>query len=164
MSYWGIAYAVGSDYYYATPGDPKRESRAREALRQASSLKQVPEPEHAYLAALGKRYCDCETPDRHQLASEYAKAMRDLTEKYPDDLDAATLYAQALMNLNPAGLWNSDGTPVEGTPEIVSVLESVLKRNPRHMGAIHYYIHIMEASPQPEKALVYAQVLPSLAP
>jgi tetratricopeptide (TPR) repeat protein len=98
------------------------------------------------------------------LAIEFKNAMRDLVKSYPDDLDAATLYAQAMMNLSPAGLWNDNGTPGENTPEILSVLESVLKRDPRHLGAIHYYFHAIEASPSPEQALAYASVLPSLAP
>ena len=90
--------------------------------------------------------------------------MRDLAQAYPDDLDAATLYAQSIMNLSPWDLWNPDGTPWEGTPEILSVLESVLKRDPHHIGAIHYYIHAVEASPNPERALAYANLLPSLSP
>ena len=165
MAYWGIAYAMGSDYYYPAPGDPVRELDANEALRHAVALSaHGPDAEHAYITALGKRYCNCPNPNRQQQAIEFKNAMHDLTQSYPDDLDAATLYAQTIMNLNPAGLWNSDGTPWEETPEILSVLESVLKRDPRHIGAIHYYIHAVEASPHPERALAYARVLPSLAP
>jgi tetratricopeptide (TPR) repeat protein len=165
MAYWGIAYAMGSDYYYPAPGDPVRELDANEALRHAVALSaHGPDAEHAYITALRKRYCNCPNPNRQQQAIEFKNAMHDLTQSYPDDLDAATLYAQTIMNLNPAGLWNSDGTPWEETPEILSVLESVLKRDPRHIGAIHYYIHAVEASPHPERALAYARVLPSLAP
>jgi len=165
MAYWGIAYATGSDYYYSTSGNPARELEASKAFRSAVTLSaHAPEVERAYINALGKRYCNCPNPERHQLAIEFKNAMRDLVKTYPDDLDAATLYAQAMMNLSPAGLWNDDGTPGENTPEILSVLESVLKRDPRHIGAIHYYIHAVEASPHPERALAYARVLPSLAP
>jgi tetratricopeptide (TPR) repeat protein len=165
MAYWGIGYATGSDYYYSTTGNPARELEAYKAFRSALTLSaHAPEVERAYITALGKRYCNCPNPKRQQLAIEFKNAMGDLVQSYPDDLDAATLYAQAMMNLSPGGLWNDDGTPGENTPEILSVLESVLKRDPRHLGAIHYYIHAVEASPNPEQALAYASVLPSLAP
>ena len=90
--------------------------------------------------------------------------MRKLAERYPDDLDAATLAAESAMNLRPWKLWSADGTPAEGTEEIVRVLESVLRRNPNHPGANHYYIHAVEASAQPERALPSAQRLPTLVP
>ncbi|HWO30134.1 MAG TPA: hypothetical protein VNO32_15180 [Candidatus Acidoferrum sp.] len=165
MAYWGIAYALGSDYYYHTPGDPARERAAYEALQNAlTQSANGPAVERAYITALSKRYCDCPNPDRERQAVEFKDAMRDLTRRYPDDLDAATLYAQSIMNLSPWALWNADGTPWEGTPEILSVLESVLKRDPQHIGAVHYYIHAVEGSPRPERALPYVKVLPSLAP
>jgi pimeloyl-ACP methyl ester carboxylesterase len=90
--------------------------------------------------------------------------MSDLVKKYPDDLDAATLYAESMMNLRPWQLWSLDGKPAEGTLEIVAVLESVLRRNPNHTGANHYYIHAVEASPNPERALASAMRLGLLAP
>jgi tetratricopeptide (TPR) repeat protein len=165
MAYWGIAYALGSDYYYHTPGDPARERAAYEALQNALTLSaHGPEVERAYITALSKRYCNCPTPNREQLAVDFKDAMRGLAQNYPDDLDAATLYAQSIMNLSPWALWNADGTPWEGTPEILSVLESVLRRDPIHIGAAHFYIHAVEGSPNPERALVYANVLPALAP
>jgi tetratricopeptide (TPR) repeat protein len=165
MAYWGIAYATGSDYYYSTAGNPARELEAYKAFQSAMTLSaHAPEVERVYIAALGKRYCNCPNPNRQQLAIDFKNAMRDLVQKYPDDLDAATLYAQAMMNLSPAGLWNDDGTAGENTTQILSVLESVLKRDPRHLGAIHYYVHAVEASPNPERALPYVSVLPSLAP
>ena len=165
MAYWGIAYALDSDYYYPTPGDPVREREAYEALQNALRLSAPgPEVERAYITALSKRYCNCPNPNRERLAVEFKNAMRDLAQSYPDDLDAATLYAQSIMNLSPWALWNPDGTPGGGTPEILSVLESVLKRDPRHLGAVHFYIHAVEGSANPERALAYAKVLPSLAP
>ena len=90
--------------------------------------------------------------------------MRELVKQFPDDLDAATLFAEAGMNLHPWGLWHVDGSPELGTEEIVATLESVLRRDPNHMGAIHYYIHSVEASPNPEKALAAANRLAALAP
>ncbi len=90
--------------------------------------------------------------------------MGELVRRYPDDLDAATLYAESAMDLRPWQLWNKDGTPAEGTEEIISVLESVLKRNPYHIGANHYYIHAVEASPHPGWALPSAERLNTLTP
>ncbi len=165
MAYWGIAYSMSSDYYYPTPGDPIREQQSFTALQQALTLSaNGPNAERGYISALSKRFCDCPHPDRQKQAGEFKDAMHDLTQAFPDDLDAATLYAQSIMNLSPWDLWNLDGTPREGTPEVLSVLESVLKRDPHHLGAIHYYIHAVEASPNPERALVYADLLPSLSP
>src|SRR6266851_4214626 len=81
-----------------------------------------------------------------------------------NDLDAATLFAEAGMNLHPWGLWRPDGSPEDGTAEIVSTLESVIRREPNHLGAIHYYIHSVEASSSPQRALAGANRLAQLAP
>src|SRR5256885_11080886 len=90
--------------------------------------------------------------------------MRELAKSYPDDLDAATLFAESGMNLYPWGLWHVDGSPQDGTEEVVSTLESVIKRDPNHLGAIHYYIHAVEASKSPERALAGANRLAAMAP
>src|SRR5438105_11105863 len=90
--------------------------------------------------------------------------MSKLAARYPDDLDAVTLYAESAMNLNPWHLWTADGKPAEGTEEIVATLESVIKRDPNHLGANHYYIHAVEASAHPERALPSAARLEKLAP
>jgi tetratricopeptide (TPR) repeat protein len=90
--------------------------------------------------------------------------MKELSQKYPDDLDAATLYADSMMNLRPWKLYTADGNPEEGTNEIVAALESVLKRNPDNVGANHLYIHAVEASTHPERAMEAAARLPGLAP
>jgi tetratricopeptide (TPR) repeat protein len=90
--------------------------------------------------------------------------MRTLAKKYPDDLDAATLYAESLMNLNPWKLWRPDGAPGEETEGIISVLENVLSRDPMHAGANHYYIHAVEASPSPQRALPSAARLEAMVP
>ncbi|MEH2124579.1 hypothetical protein [Nostoc sp.] len=102
--------------------------------------------------------------DLYQLAVDYAKAMGNLVKRYPDDLDAATFYAESLMDLHPWQHWTKDGKPQPDTEEIVAVLESVLKRNPNHAGANHYYIHAVEASPSPERVLASANRLGTLAP
>ena len=90
--------------------------------------------------------------------------MKTLSQKYPDDLDAATLYAESLMDLNPWKLWSLDGQPGENTLEIVRILESVLARDPDHAGANHFYIHAVEASPNPERALPSAHRLDTMVP
>ena len=92
------------------------------------------------------------------------EALREVMRRFPDDLDAATLFAEAGMNLHPWGLWRQDGSPEEGTDEIVATLESVMKRDPDHLGAVHYYIHAVEASNSPERALAGANRLAALAP
>src|SRR3979409_1047782 len=90
--------------------------------------------------------------------------MRGVVKEFPDDLDAATLFAESGMNLHPWGLWHQDGTPQAGTEEIVATLESVTKRDPNHLGALHYYIHTVEASNSPERALAGANRLAAMAP
>ena len=87
-----------------------------------------------------------------------------VSERYPDDLDAAVLAAESGMNLRPWQLWSADGKPAEGTEQIVATLEAVLRRDPNHLGANHYYIHAIEASPHPERALACADRLAKLAP
>src|SRR5262249_62324422 len=116
------------------------------------------------MEALSKRYSDDPKADLKKLAVDYKKAMGGVMKRYPDDLDAATLYAESMMNLRPWQLWTPDGKPAEDTEEIVRVLESVLKRDPRHIGANHYYIHTVEASPNPERALPSADRLTGLVP
>ena len=163
MAYWGIAYAKGPNYNL--PIDAAGELSAYGALKKAQELAPTaPQNEQDYIAALSHRYSTDTVPDFKKLAADYKDAMRDLSAKYPDDLDAATMYAESMMDMNPWGLWNHDGTPWELTPEITRVLESVMRRNPEHMGAIHLYIHAVEASPNPERALAGANILASLAP
>lgn len=163
MAYWGIAYALGPNINLDV--DPERERAAYEAVQKALQLsKQSPEPERAYIEALARRYSIDPKADLKKLAVDFKNAMGELVQRYPDDLDAATLYAESAMNLRPWQLWKADGQPAEGTEEIIAVLESVLRRNPDHMGAIHYYIHAVEASPHPERALAYAPKLPRIAP
>jgi hypothetical protein len=124
----------------------------------------APPIENDYIEAIAKRFSSDAKPDYHRLDVNYSKAMGELTRKYPDDLDAATLFADSLMNLRPWKLWNADGTPAEGTNEIVATLEGVLRRDPNHIGAMHLYIHAVEASPHPERALPYADRIAALAP
>ncbi len=118
----------------------------------------------AYIQAMALRFPADPKADRRQAAEAYHDAMREVAKKFPDDLDAATLFAESGMDLHPWGLWHHDGTPEAGTEEIVATLESVIKRDPNHMGAVHYYIHAVEASPSPERALAGANKLAAMAP
>src|SRR4051812_26993171 len=110
MAWWGVALAVGPNYNL--PVDPDHEKLAVEAVEKAHALSSSATPiEQAYIDAMAQRFSADSKPDYHQLDINYSKAMADLTHRYPDDLDAATLYADSLMNLRPWQLWNSDGTP-----------------------------------------------------
>src|ERR1700737_105419 len=163
MAYWGVAEAVGPNYN--DPASDDRFAAAHLAIQQAVALPPAPPPaEKAYIQAMALRFPADPKADRRQAAEAYHDAMRDVAKKFPDDLDAARLFAESGMNLHPWGLWMVDGTPREGTNEIVATLESVIKRDPNHLGAIHYYIHAVEASASPERALAGANKLASLAP
>ena len=163
MPLWGIAMAVGPNYNLDV--DAERENIAYDAIQRASKLAEnAPRVEQDYVTTLMLRYSNDAKPDYKKLANIYAMGMRTLSRKYPEDLDAATMYAESLMNLNPWQLWTSNGKPGEHTDEIIRVLESVLQREPSHAGANHYYIHALEASPNPERALPSAERLESLVP
>jgi tetratricopeptide (TPR) repeat protein len=163
MPQWGIALAVGPNYNSNV--DAEREKLAFETIQKAQQLATAgPQVEKDYVAALATRYSGDANPDYKQLSQSYAAAMKALSTKYPDDLDAATMYAESLMDLNPWKLWSADGKPAEKTLEIVTVLESVLARNPGHAGANHYYIHAVEASCNPARALPSAHRLDTMVP
>jgi tetratricopeptide (TPR) repeat protein len=163
MAHWGIALALGPNINMDM--DAQQGKAAWAALQQALSLRQhASDAERSYIDVLAKRYSDQPEADRKKLARDYSAAMGELVKRYPDDLDLATLYAESMMNLRPWKLWKADGTPEEGTEEIVRVLESVLRRNPNHIGANHYYIHAVEASLNPERAIPSADRLETLAP
>ena len=163
MAWWGVALTLGPNYNL--PVDLEREKAGYDAVQRAVSLQEnASEPERAYINALTVRYSNDPHVDLHALDRAYKEAMGKLAARYPDDLDAVTLYAESAMNLNPWKLWTADGKPAEGTDEIVATLESVLKRDPNHLGANHYYIHAVEASPHPERALSSAARLEKLAP
>src|SRR5688572_30498844 len=163
MAWWGVAYALGPNYNM--PMDATRNAAALEAVRKAQSLQAgASEPEQGYIAAVATRYSADAAANRADLDRAYGNAMKELSGKYPEDTDAAVLYAESLMDLKPWQLWTSDGKPQEGTEEILRVLESVLVRDPNHPGANHYYIHAIEASPHPEKGAPSAERLRTLVP
>jgi len=163
MAWWGIALAAGPNYN--SPIDEARNLRAIEATQTALALApKASESERAFVEALAVRYSSDPERDRAALDRAFADAMQKLAERYPDDLDARTIYAESLMNLRPWDLWSNDGEPRPGTLEIVSVLEGVLAKDPDHPGANHLYVHAVEASSEPAKGLAAADRLTKLVP
>lgn len=164
MAQWGIALALGPNYNETTI-PPARMKEAYETVQWGLALAaKGPAHERAYLEALSKRISRDPGADQKKLWVDYKNAMGELMRRYPDDLEVATLYADAAMILNAWRLWTPAGAPAEGTEEIVSVLESVIRRDPEHIGAHHLYIHAVEASPHPEWALNSADRLAPLSP
>ncbi|MEN9231220.1 MAG: hypothetical protein Q6L68_09965 [Thermostichus sp. DG02_5_bins_236] len=159
LCYWGMAYVLGPNL-----ADPKGEDpKILDLLAIGRTLAQIRQ-ERVYLWALTQRHLSSEPKDDRQQALNYAGAMHSLTTLFPQDQDAATLYAEALMLLSPGQYWTTTGQPEPYTEEILATLESVLTRDPNHLGANHLYIHALEGSPTPERALVSAQRLETLAP
>jgi tetratricopeptide (TPR) repeat protein len=163
MCYWGVALALGPNIN--APMDPAAIPDALDALAKATERIGGASPvEQGLVKALSARYSADPAADRVQLDMAYADAMRDLAAQYPDDVDVLTLFGEALMDLSPWQYWTPDGQATDYTPEIVATLESVLARDPNHPGANHYYIHAVEASRSPDRALPSAQRLETLVP
>ncbi|HET6371790.1 MAG TPA: hypothetical protein VFG76_00640 [Candidatus Polarisedimenticolia bacterium] len=162
MAYWGQALVLGPNIN--VPMNAEDEPQAYELAQKAVALKAKASPkEQAYIDAVSKRYSG-KAADRAAGDQAYAEAMGALTRRFPDDLDAATMYAEALMDLRPWNYWMRDGSPYPGTIDVISTLESVLARNPDHPGANHYYIHAVEATKSPERAEAAADRLLKLMP
>ncbi len=162
MAYWGWALVLGPNLNL--PMQDNVVEQAYTAIQNAVALKHKVTPrERDYIEALARRYTSTPEVDRTALDVTYMKAMKALVEKYPDDLDAATLYAAAIMNTNPWDYWYADGSPKSHTISIMMVLQSVIDRNPQHAGAHHYLIHTVEAF-QPELGVASADQLGSLMP
>jgi tetratricopeptide (TPR) repeat protein len=167
MPYWGIALVLGPTYNTGINNTTSRENSGFIAIQKAKKLAAplgIPEVERAYVDALSHRLTDDAHPNLQKLENDYVQSMRELSHKYPDDPDAGTLFAESMMDLRPYRMWTYDGKPAENTPEIVSALEGILKRWPNHPGANHYYIHALEASPYPERALASAKRLETSVP
>ncbi|HVT02990.1 MAG TPA: hypothetical protein VHL58_06390 [Thermoanaerobaculia bacterium] len=163
MAHWGMALALGPNINIDV--DPEHEKQSYDAIQKAIALRDHASAEERDLIdALAKRYSNDPKADLKKLAADYHDAMKSLAKKYPDDLDLVVLYAESTMDLNPWKFWDAQGKPAPGTEEIVSTLESVLRRDPNHIGANHYYIHAVEASSNPERGLISAQRLKTLAP
>ncbi|HEV8135966.1 MAG TPA: hypothetical protein VGP85_14895 [Pyrinomonadaceae bacterium] len=162
MAYWGQALVLGPNIN--APMDPHAEGPAFQALKKAIELKPKASPrEQAYIDALSERYSG-NAADRHARDQAYAAAMYKLQQKFPDDLDAATLYAESMMDLRPWGYWTRDGQPYQGMDEVVSLIEKVIAKNPLHPGALHLYIHLLEATDNVGKAEGAADRLQTLMP
>jgi len=163
MCFWGIAMTEGGNYN--DPTDTEREGRALDAIKvaQERSARATPH-ERAMIDAVLERHSADPAAKRADLDRAYADAMRTVAQRFPDDLEAATFFAEAAMILRPWNLWTPDGQPQPGTEEIVRTLERVLAKNPNHPGAIHLYIHAVEASTQPGRAEAAADRLRALMP
>jgi tetratricopeptide (TPR) repeat protein len=163
MAHWGAAYAMGMNINM--PIDAAQNKLAYEEIQKALALREnATQRERDYIDALARRYSKDDIPDFAKLNNAYSDAMAALAKKYPDDMDAQAFYAESLMDLRPWRLWSIDGMPAPGTELIVSTLQGVLKKQPNHVGANHFLIHAVEASPHPEIALEAARRLEKLAP
>lgn len=164
MCYWGEALVLGPNIN--VPMDASSAGPARAAIERAMVFAERASPkEHGLIAALAQRYAKTPEADRKGLDAAYAEAMGKLAAQFPEDPQVAVLYAESLMDLSPWDYWEDAGRKAKGrTPEILRVLERVLTRHPDHPGAIHYYIHMVEASDRPERAEPYAERLAALMP
>jgi len=164
--WWGVAMSLGP--HINVPGMPDRTLAAHRAIAKALALAPRATPvEQALIAAAAKRSADPAPADKAGQAAldqAYAGAMREVSRRFPGDLDAAALYAEALMDVHPWDYWQPGGAPQPWTAEILATLEEVLRRDPGHPGANHYYIHAVEASPHPERAVAAAERLSNLMP
>lgn len=162
IAHWGVAYALGPNYNL--PADSTHLAQCWDAIQQALALRDhASEREQAFIDAMAKRYSADVFAPRGPLDSAYYWAMKDIKTKYPDDIHAQAMFVESGMNLRPWKLWKNDGTPEPGTLELVATLEEILKRDPGHTGANHYFIHCVEASPDPERALSACARLDTLA-
>ena len=163
MAYWGMAYVLGPNINL--PMDAGVVHTAYEAIQKAIKLlDDETQKENDFIMALSERYSMEVMEDRTPLDQAYSDAMRNLVNKYPNDLDAATMYAESIMDLHPWDYWLKDGAAQPWTAELLAVLESVIERNSDHHGANHLYIHAVEASKNPHRGLASADRLKFLAP
>jgi tetratricopeptide (TPR) repeat protein len=165
--YWGVALTVGPNYNLPVMAPPRAQV-AFDALTKAQKAATHASPaDRALIGALAKRYPVAQPQgpgNSAPILAAYAQAMKAVAAQFPSDLDVQTLYAEAMMNLNAWKLWTPEGKAAPGTEEIVATLESVLKRDPRHPGANHYYVHTLEASQHPDKAVGAAERLRGMMP
>jgi len=162
MAYWGQALVLGPNINAAMA--PDDEPKAFELVKKAIAAKTRATPrERAYIEALSARYTG-KADDRQQADRAYAEKMRALQRTLPGDLDAATLFAESLMDLRPWNYWTRDGLPNDGTQEAIAALQRVLAANPKHPGALHYWIHLWEPTKTPERAEKEADRLLPLMP
>ncbi|TNJ42891.1 hypothetical protein KFZ70_16330 [Tamlana fucoidanivorans] len=157
MAYFGFAYVLGPNYNAGM--EPDNYERAYEAIQKAKSLsKYASKKEQAFIEVMAKRYAPVPPEDRMPLDITYSNALKKLSAKYPEDAEIKTFYVESLMNLHPWDLFDKSGQPKPWAPEIVSTLEDIIKHNPKHPGAHHFYIHAVEMSNTPERANTSAQL------
>jgi tetratricopeptide (TPR) repeat protein len=164
MGYWGLAFAAGPHINNMEMSEESAKFAHDNATKAASLAAGRPAVERALIHAVGQRYAWPAPKERKDLDQAYADAMGAAYHAHSDHPDVAALYAESLMDLQPWDLWNDDGTPKGRTPEVLSVLEKLLAAHPTHPQACHLYIHAVEASPQPERAIPAADRLGSLVP
>jgi len=164
MCYWGEAYVLGPNIN--VPMDPKASEPAAAAAAKAKELAGKASPrEQALIAAVVARYSTDPRLERPMLDEAYASAMASAAAKFPDDLDILALYAESLMDRSPWNYWEVDGQrPREVVAPLVQTIEKVLQKDPNHVGAIHLYIHAVEASADAKRAEPFADKLAKLAP
>ncbi len=161
IAFWGEALALGPNIN--APMSPDSEPKALEAINKAIELKAKASPrEQALIEALKYRYTG-KAEARRANDVAYADAMRKVHLQFPEDEDISMLYVESVMDLRPWGYWTKDGTPYDRTPEIVALTEKTIAKNPNHPGALHLYIHLMEAF-QADKAEAAADRLLTLMP
>ena len=161
MPWWGVSLSLGRHMNMDLDQDVDP-AGAFAAIEKARSLMATaPENEQGYIKALAKRCAGAANQDGARLDNEYASAMRELAARYPDDLDAQTLFAESLLNLHRYHWYSADGHTEEGSEEILSVLTSVILQDPEHYYAHHLYVHVLDTSPHPEYALNSAHALHS---
>lgn len=163
MAWWGISVANGP--HINNPLMPEARSKsAWDALRKAQMAQGASPVEKELIDALSKRYAETPPEDRKPLDEAYAAAMREVWKRHPHDADIGALFAESMMDLRPWDLWTADHAPQPGTGEIVATLEAALTQSPNHPLALHLYIHAVEASAQPQKAIAPAERLRYLEP
>jgi tetratricopeptide (TPR) repeat protein len=164
MCYWGEAYVLGPNIN--VPMDPRASAPAASAAAKAKALAAGTTPrEQALITAVAARYSTDPRLERPMLDEAYANAMANAAAKFPDDIDVLALYAESLMDRSPWNYWEPGGAkPRDVVAPLVPTLETVLKKDPSHIGAIHLYIHAVEASADAKRAEPYADRLAKLAP
>jgi tetratricopeptide (TPR) repeat protein len=164
MPWWGVSLSLGRHMNMDIDQDVDAAGASAAIEKARSLMASAPENEKAYIEALGKRCSRAANQDGPRLDEEYASSMRQLAARYPDDLDAQTLFADSLLNRHRYHWYSADGHPEEGSEEILAVLSSVILRDPEHFGAHHLYVHELDTSPHPEYALDSAHALHRLVP
>jgi tetratricopeptide (TPR) repeat protein len=164
MAHWGVALACGPHINSIAVPPPAAELAWKELELAQKNAGNASPVERALIDALAKRYANPQPEDRSPLDRAYADAMREVWKKYSKDPDVGALFAEAMMNLRPWDQWTPDGKPQPGTDEIIATLDAVLKLNLNHPLANHLYIHAVEASPNPERAMPAAERLRNLQP